>query len=42
MNAGRKCSAAEIDQLLASVDANGDGKIAKVELFKIFKQVANK
>ena len=42
MNAGRTASQKEVDALIANVDKNGDGKIGKVELFEIFKQVAKK
>ena len=41
MKAGRNASAEEIKALINTVDKNGDGKIGKVELYEIFKKVAN-
>ncbi len=41
MKANRSATEAEIKALIANVDKNGDGKIAKNELLQIFKQVAN-
>lgn len=42
MNAGRQATQQEIQGLINAVDKNNDGKIAKPELFEIFKRVANK
>ena len=42
MNANRSATEKEVDALIANVDKNGDGKIGKVELYEIFKQVAKK
>jgi Ca2+-binding EF-hand superfamily protein len=41
MKANRQASQKEVNDLVAAVDKNGDGKIAKPELFEIFKRVAN-
>lgn len=41
MNAGRQATQQEVDALIQAVDTSGDGKIAKPELFEIFKRVAN-
>jgi Ca2+-binding EF-hand superfamily protein len=41
MKAGRQASDKEIGDLIKAVDKNGDGKIAKPELFEIFQRVAN-
>jgi len=41
MNAGRQATQQEIQSLISAVDKNNDGKIAKPELFEIFKRVAN-
>ena len=41
MGAGRKASNEEVNALINAVDKNNDGKIAKPELFEIFKRVAN-
>jgi len=40
MNANRNATEKEVDALIANVDKNGDGKIGKVELYEIFKQVS--
>ena len=40
MNAGRQCTQEEVQALIDAVDKNGDGKIAKPELYEIFKRVA--
>jgi len=42
MNAGRQATQQEVQSLIQAVDKNSDGKIAKTELFEIFKRVANK
>ena len=41
MKANRQASQKEVNDLVAAVDKNGDGKIAKPELLEIFKRVAN-
>ena len=41
MNAGRQATQEEVQALVDAVDKNGDGKISKPELLKIFQQVAN-
>ena len=41
MKANRQASQKEVNDLVTAVDKNGDGKIAKPELFEIFKRVAN-
>jgi Ca2+-binding EF-hand superfamily protein len=41
MGANRQATAEEVDALIQAVDANNDGKIAKPELYEIFKRVAN-
>ncbi len=41
MNAGRQADQSEVDALIKAVDKNSDGKITKMELFEIFKKVAN-
>jgi Ca2+-binding EF-hand superfamily protein len=41
MKANRQASQKEVNDLVSAVDKNGDGKIAKPELFEIFKRVAN-
>lgn len=41
MGAGRQATQDEVNNLIQAVDANNDGKIAKPELFEIFKRVAN-
>ncbi len=41
MKANRQASQKEVNDLIAAVDKSGDGKIAKPELFEIFKRVAN-
>ena len=41
MGANRQATAEEVDALISAVDANNDGKIAKPELYEIFKRVAN-
>jgi Ca2+-binding EF-hand superfamily protein len=41
MGAGRQASNEEVNALINAVDKNNDGKIAKPELFEIFKRVAN-
>ena len=40
MNSPRVASQKEVDALISNVDKNGDGKIGKVELYEIFKQVS--
>lgn len=42
MKSGRQASPQEVQQLVANVDSSKDGKISKIELFEIFKRVANK
>ena len=39
MGQNREVTKAEVDQFDAAVDKNSDGKIAKPELFEIFKKV---
>ena len=39
MGQNRDVSKAEVDQFVQAVDKNSDGKIAKAELFEIFKKV---
>lgn len=39
MNQGRQVSQQEVNQFIAAVDINGDGKVTKTELFEIFKRV---
>ena len=39
MGQGRQVSQAEVNQFISAVDKNNDGKIAKPELFEIFKRV---
>ena len=39
MGQGRSVSTQEVNQFIQAVDKNGDGKIAKPELFEIFKRV---
>ena len=39
MGQNREVTKAEVDQFVAAVDKNSDGKIAKPELFEIFKKV---
>lgn len=41
MGQGRQVSQTEVNQFIEAVDKNGDGKIAKPELFEIFKRVIN-
>ena len=41
MNAKRQSTQEEVMGLIKAVDKNNDGKIAKAELFEIFKRVAN-
>ena len=41
MGANRQASPEEINGLIQAVDSNNDGKIAKPELYEIFKRVAN-
>ena len=41
MGASRKASNEEVNALIQAVDKNNDGRIAKPELFEIFKRVAN-
>ena len=41
MKANRQASQKEVNDLVTAVDKNGDGKIAKPELFEIFERVAN-
>lgn len=42
MGTGKKATSEEVDHLISVIDKNNDGKIAKLELFEIFKRVANK
>lgn len=42
MGQNRSVSQQEVDQFIKAVDKNSDGKIAKGELFEIFKRVVNK
>ena len=39
MGQNREVTKAEVDQFVSAVDKNSDGKIAKPELFEIFKKV---
>ena len=39
MGQNREVTKAEVEQFVAAVDKNSDGKIAKPELFEIFKKV---
>lgn len=39
MNQNRQVTEAEVNQFIAAVDKNNDGKVAKPELFEIFKRV---
>jgi hypothetical protein len=39
MGQGRSVSAQEVNQFISAVDKNNDGKVAKPELFEIFKRV---
>ena len=41
MGANRQATQEEVQGLIQAVDANNDGKIAKPELYEIFKRVAN-
>lgn len=41
MGQGRQVTQQEVNQFIAAVDKNGDGKIAKPELFEIFKRVVS-
>lgn len=41
MSQSRQVTPAEVNQFLNAVDANNDGKIAKTELYEIFKKVIN-
>lgn len=41
MKKNKTVSPAEVQQFVAAVDKNNDGKIAKSELFEIFKKVIN-
>lgn len=41
MGEGRRATAEEVNGLIQLVDVNKDGKIAKPELFEIFKKVVN-
>jgi Ca2+-binding EF-hand superfamily protein len=41
MGANRQATQQEVNGLISAVDKNNDGKIAKPELFEIFKKVAN-
>ena len=42
MGQKRSVNKQEVDQFIAAVDKNSDGKVAKPELFEIFKKVVNK
>ncbi len=39
MGQGRQVTQQEVNQFIAAVDKNNDGKVAKPELFEIFKRV---
>jgi len=41
MGAGRQASQEEVNSLIQAVDSNNDGKIAKPELYEIFKRVVS-
>ena len=41
MNQNRQVTEAEVNQFIAAVDKNNDGKVAKPELFEIFKRVVS-
>lgn len=41
MKANRSTTTKEVEDLIKTVDKNSDGKVAKMELFEIFKRVAN-
>lgn len=41
MGQGRQVTQQEVNQFIAAVDKNNDGKIAKPELFEIFKRVVS-
>ncbi len=41
MGQGRQVSQQEVNQFIAAVDKNNDGKVAKPELFEIFKRVVS-
>ena len=42
MGQNRTVSKAEVNNFISAVDKNSDGKVAKPELFQIFKNVINK
>ena len=42
MGQNRQVSEGEVQQFIAAVDKNSDGKVAKPELFEIFKKVISK
>ncbi len=41
MGQGRQVSQQEVNQFISAVDKNNDGKVAKPELFEIFKKVVS-
>ena len=41
MGQNREVTQAEVNQFISAVDKNSDGKIAKPELYEIFKKVIN-
>lgn len=41
MGQGRSVTQAEVQQFISAVDKNSDGKVAKPELFEIFKRVVS-
>lgn len=42
MNQNRQVTESEVQQFISAVDKNNDGKVAKGELFEIFKRVISK
>ena len=41
MGQGRSVSQQEVNQFISAVDKNNDGRVAKPELFEIFKRVVS-
>lgn len=41
MGQGRQVTQQEVNQFISAVDKNNDGKVAKPELFEIFKRVVS-
>jgi Ca2+-binding EF-hand superfamily protein len=41
MGQGRQVTKQEVNQFISAVDKNNDGKVAKPELFEIFKRVVS-